>query len=331
METIKDNIVNRIIPILDKAGMYYRIFARVKTEESIKKKLALKTNEYRQKGKKMQDIIGIRIVFYFQEDVDIFYERLKIEDGYDSNCESNSLKDLKEYSDIISSWGDEPSDNKTKLKKLLPFHDKVFMPERLNLVMKMNSQEIELFNSSLQYYKNYVDLIDSTYEIQLRTVFSEGWHEIEHDLRYKTKDEAWWNYCGEESRMLNGIYASLETNEKALSQMIQEITYKNYKNKSWDAMIRFHFRLRMNEEKLPTELCKILDEDERTAKDILHITKRELSTWLWGLPNRIPLSTQLILFLINRKKLSNGKISSFEPAAIKMILDNLSPGTSICP
>lgn len=331
MESLKQNIVNRIIPILDKAGMYYRIFARVKTKESIKKKLDLKGNEYRQKGKKMQDIIGIRIVFYFQEDVGIFYERLKNEDGYDRNCESNSLKDLKEYSDIISSWDDEPSDNKTKLKRLLPFHDKVFMPERLNIVMKMNSQEKDYLNSSLQYYVNDVDLIDSTYEVQLRTVFSEGWHEIEHDLRYKTKDEGWWNYCGEESRMLNGIYASLETNEKALSQMIQEITYKNYKNKSWDAMIRFHFRIRMNEEKLPKELCEILDKDERTAKDILHITKKELSTWLWELSNRIPLSTQLILFLINRKRLSNSNISNSESASIKMILDNISPKTVSIP
>lgn len=321
--TLKNNIVDRIKPILEKVGMYYRIFARVKSKESIKRKLSIKGEEYRRRGKKMQDIIGIRIVFYFQEDVDIFYERLKNEEGYDSRGESNSSKDLNEYSDIIGSWEDNPDDNKTKLKRLLPFHDKVFMPERLNLIMQMNPLERDCLRSILSNERDNADLIDSTYEIQLRTVLSEGWHEIEHDLRYKTKDEDWWNFCGEESRMLNGIYASLETNEKALSQMIQEITYKNYKNKSWDAMIRFHFCIRMTEEKLPESLCRILDEDERIAKDILHITKKELSIWLWALPNRIPLSTQFILFLINRKRLLKRTISDLESEPIKMILDNI--------
>lgn len=321
--TIKNNIVERIKPVLDKVGMYYRIFARVKSKESIKRKLSIKGEEYRRTGKKMQDIIGIRIVFYFQEDVDIFYERLKNEEGYDRNGESNSSKDLNEYSNIISSWEDNPDDNKTKLKRLLPFHDKIFMPERLNLIMQLNSQEKDFLQSLLSYDIENADLIDSTYEIQLRTVLSEGWHEIEHDLRYKTKDEDWWNFCGEESRMLNGIYASLETNEKALSQMIQEITYKNYKNQSWDAMIRFHFCIRMTGEKLPEALCRILDEDERIGKDILHITKKELSSWLWALPNRIPLSTQFILFLINRKRLLKRSITNLEPEPIKLILDNI--------
>ncbi|MBK7959276.1 MAG: hypothetical protein IPK03_14995 [Bacteroidetes bacterium] len=29
-------------------------------------------------------------------------------------------------------------------------------------------------------------LVDSTFEVQLRTILSEGWHEIDHDLRYKS-------------------------------------------------------------------------------------------------------------------------------------------------
>ena len=257
METIKANIEERIIPVLDKAGMYYRLFSRVKSKASIKRKLSKKADEYREKGKKMQDIIGIRIIFYFQEDVDIFYEKLKTMEGYDANNESNSAKELKELSSIIENI-DNADGNQALLKKLLPFHDKVFMPERLNLVMKMNDLEKNMFQDHLSEFGKNADLIDETFEIQLRTVLSEGWHEVEHDLRYKTKDEEWWNFCGSESRMLNGIYASLETNERALSQMIQELAYKNYKNKSWDAMIRFHLCKRMTEDKLPGSLCEIL-------------------------------------------------------------------------
>ena len=321
MDTIRTNIENRIIPILDKAGMYYRIFSRVKSTSSINRKLSKKAIEYREKGTKMQDIIGIRIIFYFQEDVNIFYEKLKCMEGYDKNNESNSLEELKELSDIIEGLDGKDS-NQGMLKKLLPFHDKIFMPQRLNIVMNMNEQEKNAFQFLLPTLGDYADLIDSTYEIQLRTVLSEGWHEIEHDLRYKTKDETWWNFCTEESRMLNGIYAALETNERALSQMIEELTYKNYKNHSWDAMIRFHFCKRMTEDKLSPDICSILD-DDRVAKDILHVTRAEFTEWLWAIPHKISLSTQFALFLINRKKLNNGTILSIEPEPILMILDKL--------
>ena len=321
MDTIRTNIENRIIPILDKAGMYYRIFSRVKSTSSINRKLSKKAIEYREKGTKMQDIIGIRIIFYFQEDVNIFYEKLKCMEGYDKNNESNSLEELKELSDIIEGLDGKDS-NQGMLKKLLPFHDKIFMPQRLNIVMNMNEQEKNAFQFLLPTLGDYADLIDSTYEIQLRTVLSEGWHEIEHDLRYKTKDETWWNFCTEESRMLNGIYAALETNERALSQMIEELTYKNYKNHSWDAMIRFHFCKRMTEDKLSPDICSILD-DDRVAKDILHVTRAEFTEWLWAIPHKISLSTQFALFLINRKKLNNGTILSIEPEPKRMILDKL--------
>lgn len=322
METIKDNIEGRIIPLLDKAGMYYRIFSRVKSKESIQKKLNAKACTYRSSGRKMQDIIGIRVIFYFQEDVSIFYEKLKTLDGYDATNESNSSKELKEMTDIIESFdGGDPQHE--KLKRLLPFHDKVFMPERLNLVLRMTPQERDSLKGALSEYGDNASLIDSTFEVQLRTVLSEGWHEIEHDLRYKTKDESWWGFCEDESRMLNGIYASLETNERALSQMINELTYKNYKNRSWDAMIRFHLCKRMSEEKLPQKLCEILDEDERIAKEILHVTRTEFTNWLWSMTIITPLSTKFALFLINRKKLNDKRITSLEDDAVKMILDGM--------
>lgn len=320
IDYLRQEIEERIRPVLDKVGMYYRMFSRIKSDDSIWKKLEQKGDAYRREGKKMQDIIGLRIVFYFQEDVLIFYERLKQLEGYDASNESNSSKELKDLSEIIESWDEADAANKRMLRKLLPFHDKVFMPERLNLVMKMNADEQEMLEESMQKYGENAALIDATYEIQLRTVLSEGWHEVEHDLRYKTKNEQWWQFCDSESRMLNGIYASLETNERALSQMIQEITYKNYKHHSWDAMIRFHFCMRMTEKKLPDSLCEIIERDDRLAKKILHVTKQDLCTWLWELPNRIPISTKLVLFLLNRRYLHSPSISEIEDDTVKMIL-----------
>lgn len=46
-------------------------------------------------------------------------------------------------------------------------------------------------------------LTDATYEIQFRTTLSEGWHEIDHALRYKCKTD--WDKHEDEERAFNGI------------------------------------------------------------------------------------------------------------------------------
>ena len=157
----------------------------------------------------------------------------------------------------------------------------------------------------------------------MRTVLSEGWHEVEHDLRYKTKDEVWWEYCGEESRMLNGLYASLETSESSLSRMIEEITYKNYQKHSWDAMIRFHFRRRTSGAKLSEPICSLLDSDERLAKILLNVQREELVKWLWDIIPLTPITTDILFFLINRKYINRDDIKDMESLPIKSVLDKM--------
>lgn len=323
-ETVRFSIEDRLKHYLDRAGMYYRIFSRAKSEESIKRKIEAKGDEYREKGKKMQDLIGVRVVFYFQDDVTIFHNKLKTMLGYDPNNESNSTKELEELSEAINNMGEDAAQVKKNLKKLLPFHDKLFMPERLNIVMEMDENEKSLVQLELEAHHDYdISLVDYTYEVQLRTVLSEGWHEVEHDLRYKTKDEAWWDYCGEESRMLNGLYASLETSESSLSRMIEEITYKNYHKHSWDAMIRFHFRRRTSGAKLSDSICNLLNSDERLAKKLLNVDREDLVKWLWEIIPTTPITTDLLFFLINRKYIQRADIKDMESLPIKSVLDKM--------
>lgn len=78
---------------LRQAGIFYRIFARVKSITSINKKLKSKKGIYSPNGKKLQDIIGIRIIFYFLEDVEVFHSFLKEHPHFLD--ESNSYKDLE--------------------------------------------------------------------------------------------------------------------------------------------------------------------------------------------------------------------------------------------
>ena len=289
-ESIRNYLDLTVIkPILDDlslrlgcAGIYYRVFTRSKSLDSIKKKLEKKADQYKREGKKLQDIIGIRLVFYFLEDVEIVASYLREVSIRDS--ESNSTHDLR---------GRE-------VNGIGGLADKVFMPIRLNLVFRMDDRTAREFKKVLKGYEGLdCELVDNTYEVQLRTVLSEGWHEVEHDLRYKCKDEPWWGYCDQESRMLNGIYASLETSERTLGQLFAEISYKNYKQKDWEAMIRNHLRIKFLEDPLPPEIKKVLDESNKTAKFILKQEKKELLDCLFRATRPYPLSMENIVYLIN--------------------------------
>lgn len=65
LQYIINSIASDVETPLKHSGIFYRIFSRSKSINSIKRKLNLKQGVYSSNGKKMQDIIGIRIVFYF--------------------------------------------------------------------------------------------------------------------------------------------------------------------------------------------------------------------------------------------------------------------------
>lgn len=287
--TVIKPILEDLSDPLNRAGIYYRVFSRAKSLDSIQRKLKYKGDKYREEGRKLQDIIGIRFVFYFLDDIEIFASYLRKKSNFlDESNSANELKEARE--DNIGSLA-----------------DKVFMPSRLNLVFKMD----DYLSKELRHVLDDVedidgDLIDATYEVQLRTVLSEGWHEVEHDLRYKYKDESWWNYCHIESRMLNGIYASLETNEMALSHLFFDVSYKNYKRKDWEAMIRNHLRIKLKAE-LSTEIKNILNSSNDVAKLILKQEKGQLISLLFHASQLLPLRMDNVVYLIN--EMQEGKKS----------------------
>ncbi len=314
---IASNIERRISEVLDKTGIYYRIFSRQKSEYSIIKKLDSKKDEYSEDGKKMQDFVGVRVVFYFKDDIEIFLNILRSWESYDPVNESNSSIELRQLEEEIKNCG------MPKLQNLVPLTDKVFMPERLNLVMKMNEHETEAFYNLMGTQGKFNSkLIDNTYEIQLRTVLSEGWHEVEHDLRYKTRKETWWKECQDESRLLNGIYAALVSNESQLVSIVDDIAYKAYQNHEWDTMIRFHFRRRTKESKLSDNISVYLNSHVNdVAKLIYRFDRNSLVEILNRIPFKVDITTDLITYVVNRVSIKDEYLSGIEPGPIRKALD----------
>lgn len=308
--------------ILDRCGIMYRLFARGKSKDSIEHKISTTPGKYTSTGKKIQDVLGFRIVFYFLEDVKTICHYLMTQHHIDIFVDkSDSESELKEK--------EKEKENEPDGVKYV----EVFRPQRLNLIFRMHDERARWFMNELKSTDfsnpNTYQLIDTTYEIQLRSVLSEGWHEVEHDLRYKCKRAPMWSYCETESRSLNGIYASLETNEVAMELLFDRMAYLNYKSRDWEDMLRNHFRIRINPYKnLSDENKMVLNTDTRTAKKILGIKRGKLHSALLSISKRYPINYDNLLFLTNRMlgTEANQAIINTEPVLIKEMLDGAEIG-----
>lgn len=325
--SLEKDIIERVSEPLDRAGIFYRIFSRTKSMASIDRKMSAKGEKYRRNNQKMQDIIGLRLVLYFKNDVDLVSRYFENLPSFDSKSDSSEelLKVQSKVHAFLNTQGSVDTPEEIDFLKLIPDLTKtVFMPVRLNLVCRMDDAETRNLEIMPEYQK-YPNLIDNTFELQIRTVLSEGWHEVEHDLRYKCKEESWWDECEEESRALNGIFASLESSEISMQHLFDNIAHKNYKKRLWSPMIRNQFCIRLQDYNLSESIEKVLnDEKNGVAKSIHRCSRKKLLGYLLNLKEPYPLKMNNIVFLVNRiiEKPSDS-IRELEPTVITEKLNRL--------
>jgi ppGpp synthetase/RelA/SpoT-type nucleotidyltranferase len=286
-QLIEEEICQKITDELDKVGLLYRIFSRSKDEKSIFEKIdrkALEGNPYFENKRLIQDIIGIRVVTYFRDDVELVKEILsKI---LDYKCEEIDSPDLT-----------------------------VFKPKRTNIICSFSEHQTETFNEvKLSINKDYFKILDSTFELQLRTILSEGWHEIDHSLRYKCKSD--WSGHYENERLLNGIYASLESNDIALKNLFNELAYKHFKSKNWEGLIRNKFRLRFQLTPLKEEIKSILNENIEIGKHLIKIERESFILKLYELDITLPVNMNNLVFLLNALVIKNKDLLNITPEII---------------
>ena len=286
-QLIEEEICQRIQDELDKIGIHYRIFSRSKDEKSILEKIDRKAKEgspYEKKGKLIQDIIGIRVVTYFRDDVNL----------------------VKTILSRIISFKDEEIDNPELT---------VFKPKRTNIICSFNDSQQQTFAEVQKSSdKVYYDVLDSTFELQLRTVLSEGWHEIDHSLRYKCKND--WEGHYENERLLNGIYASLETNDIALKNLFNELAYKHFKSKNWEGLLRNKFRLRFQLVPLKEQIVNILNEDLEIGKELFKMDRETSLLKLYDIDLSLPVNMNNLVLLLNGLIIKDEKLLAITPDVI---------------
>lgn len=190
---------------------------------------------YKPGGRLLQDLIGIRVVVYFPEDCEVVQRAV-----------SGRFEVAGESVDV-------------------PGTDE-FGPRRLNIVLRPPSH---LWRVQTDGWP-----IDGTFELQIRTVLSEGWHEVEHDLRYKCAGD--WAPVPEKLRKLNGTLAAIETAEWAMTSLLDGLAYHHYRARNWEAMLRHKFRLRLQGARLTSGVRELLDQDHSLGKRLWRADRSRL-------------------------------------------------------
>jgi ppGpp synthetase/RelA/SpoT-type nucleotidyltranferase len=291
LDTILGAVVERLDADLSRCGFMYHIFWRTKSELSIKEKLLKKADGYRREGKKMQDLLALRITLYFSDDVEI----------------------LHQYLHTQSNYVDETIDTDD---------DRTFCPKRLNMVMRVpDDWQKEMIDYLNRTYPDCSDLLDTTYEIQIRTILSEGWHEVEHDLRYKCQED--WEDFREESRLLNGIFATLESSEWSMLTLFDKMAYSFYKKRNWTNMVRNKMRLRFKDKSLSEKVNTYLVEHPDVGKKLYKVRRKKVIDFVLKNDFQFPLQYDTVIHLLNRVDVQDEALKSLEKAPLKALLDRL--------
>lgn len=279
INNVKMSLLNTLVTKLNNAGIYFNSTSRIKSESSLLHKLETGKYSMQEGGRKIQDIIGIRINLFYLEDMDI--------------CEK-----ILEETFLLDNW------SKTKNE------ENKFEAQKCNGEFRIPSKYLRNIPASV-WNKPF----DQTFEVQLRTVLFEGWHEIEHEMRYKyklgsdSKETDLWTGHEDLSRVMNSIIANLELCDWSIMQIFNSIHDSQYKEKNWENAIRSKYRLRITQDPLKPELREYLDNNPDIVAQFHTVSKRELVEILLNKKYHKELTPDRVIYLINKEIVHNEYIS----------------------
>jgi len=168
---------------------YHHISSRVKDHQSLEKKIEKKERKYLSIDE-VTDVVGCRIISFFEDDVDKIVNILQGEFNVDINNSVNKKEMI------------EPEK---------------FGYVSYHIVCSINDKRLELAE-----YKRYKGL---KFEIQIRSILQHAWAEIEHDLGYKSSSDV----PKEIRRKFSRIAGLLETADENFCEIKQSLEQYNNK------------------------------------------------------------------------------------------------------
>lgn len=283
---ISQQLVGLVENKLNELGILSRVFGRVKSVDSVQAKVVSHEKQgkpYRIDGSKMQDFYGLRVVVYFADDVEVARRVLGNLFTYDSES----------VSDVSS--------------------DK-FGPVRCNVIYKLPDDLIAQSRAM-----QHLPLLDQTLEVQFRTVLSEGWHEVEHDLRYKRQHA--WEQHEDLGRLINAILATLEGSDWTLLKVFDDLAHRHYKRQDYLEMVHAKFRLRFRNIDQFEDIWRLLAQDAALAKELFRVDRAEYLGKLLEIRGSVPTTPENVVLLANRFFMRHQELRSLEPPQVKAVMD----------
>jgi putative GTP pyrophosphokinase len=282
LQRIAKEIVESVEADLQRVGLLYRIFFRCKDSFSVDSKMGLKNYD----GQKtfLRDAIGIRVNLYFADDLDILYRYIRIR--------------FSKY--FVEVTMDQNSTTE-------------FKPTRINIVFNLTEQQTKEFRDLVKDNR-----IDSTFEIQLRTVLSEGWHEVDHDMRYKCKTD--WEGHEDLSRYFNGILASLETSDFSILNLFDQLAYRHYRAGNWKGMLRSKFRLRIQDKNANEALEALVHKNTDLQKQLFKLDRADFVNRLLKQGFNFPITFTNVVLILNHLFLNREDLKEFQPGDFSIFL-----------
>lgn len=285
---IAEEMRREIEDLLSSVGILFRVFARGKDPASLSSKLMREPGKYQLGGKLIQDSIGIRVALYFPDDIPIV----------------KSILESRFECDQSASTIDRPESDQ-------------FSVTRYNLVFRLTNEAEDSF---ARIKGN--DPLDSTFEVQLRSILSEGWHEVEHDLRYKASEN--WSGHDDLSRVLNGIVATLETSEWNMGKVFEELAYRHYKSLNWQGMLPSILRMRLKGV-ITEPIINALNSDMQVAKDLLRINRPQLLRLLSRAKPKLPVTPDNVILFWNATGPRHDCLISLTPVVVSDVTAGMFP------
>ncbi len=270
-KSVEEKLRTIVEKCLERSGIYHRVISRIKTAESLENKYKKKSYD---ENRKIQDLVGIRINVYFEDDLRICRNIMEM------------LFGEAEWS--VSSVPDEE-----------------FKPQKINGVFKLPEDLKNMISDETWDY-----FIDDTFELQLKTIFFEGWHEIEHDMKYKGSDL--WSGKGDRARYFNTILATLELCDKSIVTLFDNLGHDLYHERNYAGMIKAHFRIKMQDEELYPEIQELFDADhsvENLPKRVFKTKREDLVYALLETPGKFEINVNTVVAVINRKVMHDPEIT----------------------
>lgn len=136
-----------------------KLEGRVKTPESFYNKLETKKVKYKKPLEEMTDIIGIRIITYYQDDIDV------IIDGLKNNFNIDYANSLNKFNSM------DPD----RMGYMSVHYVCTLKQDRLSMILH---EEYEIFD--------HIKENNFKFELQIKTSLQHIWAAIDHKLRYKS-------------------------------------------------------------------------------------------------------------------------------------------------